>query len=821
MTAVAPDPLRAELRRLFHHDDFRPGQREIVEAAVDGVDTLAVLPTGGGKSLTYQLPAMLVPGATLVLSPLIALMKDQAENLPPEVAERSTIINSSLEMGEVGRRLAMVKSGRIRMVYAAPERLRQPPFLHALRSAEVSLVVVDEAHCISQWGHDFRPDYRAVGKAVTALAPRSVLAVTATATPDVQNDVERQLGRPLRRIVRPTFRDNLFLQCRKVQGEDDKLWATLEICRDTPGAGLVYAGSRDKCEQLARMLKRYGVSAGFYHAGMPPAEREAAQDRFMAGEIRVMAATVAFGMGVDKSDIRFLIHYHPSRTLENYYQEAGRAGRDGRLATCVLLSSSADAASATRHRREDTLTLDDVRGVYNAVRQAVGRDRIGPVGLDDLVQAANGDEGLVRAALPLLEESGMIARHVDLARNLTIYPDFTAQGAEYAADDPTWDWFASGLHGGGDYDPRSLSASTRTPLPNLEEQILHFQDQGHLTYRAGPRQLLLELLPAPADSRRLMEQTLARRADGQEQRARAMLAYARDRKCRHGQIARYFGDRWPNLPCERCDVCAGRASAPPAPSGGALPAGGNVPLHPVMASPFGAAPPRQMAKQTRSSGTLAPAAQAAPPEGAGGAKTPPEDAPLAALRIVAELAGGYSPFALGKTGLLRALRGTPDAPIRPDRCAAFGALAAYRKSEVDRLIEALIEQGYLRRDDEDEYRRLHLTAAGRDAVAAGSVDIVWRAPVAKAAPSSRRAEPAPVGEADEALVAALKGWRREVALEANVPPYVVFADKVLLALAAGMPTNEFALLEIPGIGPAKAARYGEAVLALIRKHGGS
>lgn len=779
------DQLRAELKRLFGHDDFRPGQREIVESAVGGVDTLAVLPTGGGKSLTYQLPAMLVPGATLVLSPLIALMKDQAENLPPAVAERSTIINSSLEPGEAGRRLAMVKAGRIKMVYAAPERLRQPPFLHALRRADVSLVVIDEAHCISQWGHDFRPDYRAVGKAVAALAPRSVLAVTATATPEVQTDIERQIGRPMQRIVRPTHRDNLFLSCRKVPGEDDKLWATLDICRDTEGAGLVYAGSREKCEQLARMLRRHGISAGFYHAGLPPDERAAAQDRFMSGEVRVMAATVAFGMGVDKPDIRFLVHYHPSRTLENYYQEAGRAGRDGLPSTCVLLFSSADAASATRHLREDRLTLEHVRTVYNAIRQAVGRDQIGPVAWDDLFQAAGGDEGLVRAALPLLEESGLIARHGDLPRALNVYPDFSGQGAEHGDDDAAWDAFAAGLNGGGDYDPRDLSDGTGTPLPELEETILRFQDAGHLTYRAAPRQPLLEILPAPPDTRQRMEATLAHRARGQEERVRAMQAYAKDRKCRHGQIARYFGDRWPNLPCGQCDVCmastAGRSLPPSSP----------------------------LAKEGRG-GRDRPEREAA-------------DAPQAALQIVNDLAQGYRPFALGKSGLLRALRGTPDAPIKPDRTTAYGALAAFKKSEVDRLIEALIEQGYLRRDDEDEYRRLFLTAEGRDAVAAGSVDLEWRmAAPAAAVPSPRTgkiAEALP-DDVDEALLITLKTWRRETATADNVPPYVIFADKVLIALAARRPTNEFDLLAIPGIGPAKAAKYGETVLDMIRKQGG-
>ncbi|MBC8143625.1 MAG: ATP-dependent DNA helicase RecQ, partial [Armatimonadetes bacterium] len=354
---MTPDALQADFARLFGHADFRPGQRDIVEGVLAGRDTLAILPTGGGKSVTYQFPAMLNAGATLILSPLIALMKDQVGNLPPAVAERTTLINSTLEPSEVGRRLAQVKAGRLKLVYAAPERLRHPAFLHALREANISMVVIDEAHCISQWGHDFRPDYRAVGKAIAALNPRTVLAVTATATPEVARDIEKEVGRPLHRVTQSTFRNNLRLTCRKVANEDEKRTFTLDYCRDTPGAGLVYATSRDKCEELAKMLKRYGVAAGFYHAGLPPDERAAAQDRFMNGEYRVMAATVAFGMGVDKADIRFLVHYHPSRTLENYYQEAGRAGRDGQPSECVLLHSTPDASNALRRVREDTLEM--------------------------------------------------------------------------------------------------------------------------------------------------------------------------------------------------------------------------------------------------------------------------------------------------------------------------------------------------------------------------------------------------------------------------------------------------------------------------------
>jgi ATP-dependent DNA helicase RecQ len=773
------DALRHDLTRLFGHDDFRPGQREIVESALEGRDTLAIMPTGGGKSLTFQLPAMLLPGVTLVLSPLIALMKDQAENLPPTVAPHATVINSSLDMAEMARRMERLRSGRLKMVYAAPERLRQPTFLHALRRADVSLVVVDEAHCISQWGHDFRPDYRAVGKAVEALAPRSVLAVTATATPEIADDIERQLGRPLHRIVRPTYRDNLFLSCRKVQGEDDKLWATLDTCQNTDGAGLVYAGSREKCEQLARMLKRQGVSSGFYHAGLPPEERAAAQDRFMSGEVRVMAATVAFGMGVDKSDIRFIVHYHPSRNLENYYQEAGRAGRDGELSTCMLLYSSADAANASRYLREDTLMLDGIRAVYRGVQRVLSGRRMAPVPFDALTEAAGGEESAVRSTLPLLEEAELLVRHVDIPRRFALYPDQTGDGK---AALPEWEAFETVIGTGGEFPAAFLSQETGVPLPQIEETLLRFRDAGYVSLQAAPRDLLIELLPAPADTRRRMEEMLVHRAGGARSRVEAMRDYARENTCRHAAIARYFGDRWPHRNCGRCDVCTGAVREPTAAVAARVVTGNTAPAVDVKTAPF------------------------------------------AALSIVHDLTLGNYPFALGKAGLVRALRGTPDAPIKPGRTRAFGALASLKKAEVERLVDALVEAEYVRRDEEDEYRRLYLTDNGAEAIQQGEIDLEWRlTPVASVAPSkgakAAKAETLPE-DVDPVLFEALRAWRREEADLSHVPPYVVFADKVLAALAARKPSNEFDLQAIPGIGPVKAAKYGPAILEAVRKHGG-
>lgn len=774
------DELRAELKRLYGHDDFRPGQRPVVEAVMSGVDTLAILPTGGGKSLTYQLPAMLLPGATLVLSPLIALMKDQAENLPPEVAERTTVINSSLELGEVGRRMAGLRSGRYKMVYAAPERLRQPTFLHALRRAGVSLVVVDEAHCISQWGHDFRPDYRAVGQMVAQINPRTVLAVTATATPDVADDIEKQLGRPMKRLVNPTFRDNLFLSAVKVANEDEKLNATLEICRDTEGIGLVYATSREKCEQLSRMLARYGIKAGFYHAGLPPDERAAAQDRFMSGAIRVMAATVAFGMGVDKSDIRFLVHYHPSRALENYYQEAGRAGRDGQPSECILLHSTADATNARRRQKEDALNLETVRAVYQGVRQSLAAEgrKVAPVALEDLIAAAGGDESTLRASLPLLEEAGLLKRHGDVPRRMTVSPYWGERpDVEYT---PEMLQIAEYVGEGGDFDPVILAESVKVPLYDLEATLLECQDAGLINYRSSAREPLFQLLPPPADAKDYLAALLNHRAEGQKSRVESMIAYAQENRCRHQQIARYFGDRWPLLRCSACDVCAGAS-----------------PLRPTGKKATGTT-------QRRDTGEPA---------------MPPA---LAALGIVADLTSGSRPFAVGKAGLVKILRGTPDAPVREGRTPGFGAMADAKKAEVERLVEALIEKNYLLRDDEDEYRRLWLTAGGREALQDGDCDVEWKmATRSKGVESSRSsAASEEEGEVDPYLLDALKQWRRERSTEDNVPPYVVFSDKVLISIATRKPANEFDLLDISGIGPAKAASYGDAVFEVIRKHGG-
>jgi len=327
------------LKTYFNFDSFRPGQEAIVEAVLRGGDTLAVLPSGGGKSLCFQLPALLRPGLTLVVSPLIALMKDQVDSLNQNGIP-ATFVNSSLGWSEMHRRL--VDMGKHRLVYVAPERFKSKWFLSSLRRTGVSLFVVDEAHCISMWGHDFRPDYLLLKDILRLLGRPQVMACTATATPEAREDIARQLGlKDPAVIVRGFARENLTLAVRRTRTHAEKLSRALEILRDHP-TGIVYCATRASVEKTAAKLKAEGVSCITYHGGLEDQDRRRAQDIFIRGEVPVAVATNAFGMGIDRPDLRTIIHWDVPGSIEAYYQEAGRAGRDGRPARCELLFNHAD-----------------------------------------------------------------------------------------------------------------------------------------------------------------------------------------------------------------------------------------------------------------------------------------------------------------------------------------------------------------------------------------------------------------------------------------------------------------------------------------------
>lgn len=327
----------------FGLDSFRPGQRDVIDAVLQGDDCLCIMPTGGGKSLCYQLPSVARNGTTLVVSPLIALMKDQVDGLQ-SLGINAAFVNSALSGSEQEERLLRFASGEYDLLYVAPERFRSSKFLDAVRKTEIGLLAIDEAHCISEWGHDFRHDYARLGEFRERLGKPQTIALTATATTDVRDDVVKQLQLDDPRVFIAGFaRDNLHYMVANHRGKQAKHDALLEFLEQTPGCGIIYASTRANCEEIRDLLlDRSTRRVIAYHGGLQPDERRHLQDVFMSGEAEIVVATNAFGMGIDKSDVRFVVHFNIPGSLEAYYQEAGRAGRDGKPSVCLLLFSQSD-----------------------------------------------------------------------------------------------------------------------------------------------------------------------------------------------------------------------------------------------------------------------------------------------------------------------------------------------------------------------------------------------------------------------------------------------------------------------------------------------
>lgn len=335
------DAAKEYLQRYYGYPDFREGQKKIVDSLLHGQDTLGIMPTGGGKSICYQIPALMHPGLTLVISPLISLMKDQVDALTT-AGISAAYINSTLSGKEVNERIRAAKRGSLKLLYVAPERLELDWFREEMASLDISIVAVDEAHCVSQWGHDFRTSYLAVAPFVDALPRRPILAAfTATATPEVMEDMQRLL-----RLAEPQVfvtglgRDNLEMSV--LRGENKREFILEYAASHAHQSGIIYAATRKEVDDLCQRLQTHGIAAGRYHAGMTDAERAASQEAFLYDDIRVMVATNAFGMGIDKSNVRYVIHYNMPKNMESYVQEAGRAGRDGEPSQCILLFSSQD-----------------------------------------------------------------------------------------------------------------------------------------------------------------------------------------------------------------------------------------------------------------------------------------------------------------------------------------------------------------------------------------------------------------------------------------------------------------------------------------------
>ena len=409
-----PD-IRQALREHFGHDAFRPGQEDVVAAVLRGDDVVAVMPTGGGKSLCYQLPALMLDGVTLVVSPLIALMKDQVDTLQ-ELGHDATFINSSLDAAEQRERLRGAASGRWRLLYVAPERLGSARFLEAVPSMNIVRLAVDEAHCISQWGHDFRPDYARLGELRALVGAPPTAAFTATATREVRDDIVKQL-----RLTSPSVfvagfeRPNLRLIVRRPGSVAEKMEMLTDALRSSHTSAIVYAATRKNVELVASHLASRGVRAAAYHGGLDAAARARVQDDFMSDAKPVIVATNAFGMGVDKPDIRVVVHYDLPGSVEAYYQEAGRAGRDGEPADCVLLYNYADV-------RIQRFFLDGANPDPSVFTFLIDRLRAGRAGADELAAALPMKNPIAaETALGMLRRAGAAIREIDEATGEEVY----------------------------------------------------------------------------------------------------------------------------------------------------------------------------------------------------------------------------------------------------------------------------------------------------------------------------------------------------------------------------------------------------------------
>ncbi len=558
------------LEKYWGYTSFRNMQKEIVDAALSGKDVLAILPTGGGKSVCFQVPAMMKPGMALVITPLIALMKDQVQNLNDR-GIKALAVYMGMSRREIELALNNAVYGDFKFLYISPERLSTAAFREFLKDMDISYIVVDEAHCISQWGYDFRPDYLKIAD-IRNICDAPVMALTATATPQVAQDIMEKLGFREKLLLKSGFeRPNLSYI---VRNREDKHGQLLNICRSVPGTGIIYVRNRKKCEEIASFLKNSGESASFYHAGLSHAARTSRQEDWKSGKIRVMVCTNAFGMGIDKPDVRFVIHYELPDCPEAYFQEAGRAGRDGKRSYAVLLWNNTDLRKLKQLSSVSFPDIEYIEDIYHKVHiffgipYDTGAGRELKFDIMEFCRKFRLNASSAYNALKYIEREGhwIFLEDTDIPTRIQIIP---SREELYDADIPgkqqlILETLMRTYTGLFSYpvriDEEYIAEKTGTAVPELRQLFYSLSLEHLVRYIPADHSSVIYLKENRLRPKnvRLSPERLERLKTSWTERTDAMIRYAGETDmCRSRFLLKYFGQEESN-DCGTCDVCRSR-----------------------------------------------------------------------------------------------------------------------------------------------------------------------------------------------------------------------------------------------------------------------
>ncbi len=752
--------LLSELKRYFDLSSFRSGQEEVVRTVLEGRDALVVMPTGGGKSLCYQLPALISEGTALVVSPLIALMKDQVDVLQKRGIAAS-FINSTLSLVEQRQVLKRLEAGELKLLYVAPERFRQKEFLHTLSRSRISFVAIDEAHCISQWGHDFRPDYLRLGRILKSIGQYHILGATATATESVISDIISSLHLTnCRQFVTGFYRKNLLLRVLHCTNKKEKEDALASALASVKLPAIVYCATRRGVDEVATLLKDQGHPASGYHAGMDDETRNRVQERFMTGRSEIIVATNAFGMGIDKLNIRQVIHHQFPGSIESYYQEIGRAGRDWEKSICTLLFSMGDNYIQEFFIDMNYPLPETVEDVFDFLK-STGKDYLS-VGNNEISETISSAQsaGQIGIVMKMLERAGFLERLYS-GRRLC----FVAAGAEKPrgpVQKKIFDVVAKIAGSKG----RKVSINFLTKTAGLEKSALLrglrlLSADGLITYippTAG-RDLKIVRPQATFEELKIDFELLEKRKQNDLEKLKEVVAYGYFGGCRWDFLLSYFGDDSATDQCGSCDNCIQRKL-----------------------------------KRTDTN------------------KREEETIILKILSCVARMQDRF-----GRTRVAQVLAGSAMKWITSqgmNRLSTYGLLSDFTQEDVLDLIDQLDRQGCFVRKGDHLYPTIGLSKKGIEVMKKEEEAFVNLPEIKK--PVRTFAEVAT--DFSPELYELLRQKREELGTAQGLPLFLVASNRTLKEMAASVPKSTTELLQVHGIGPAKIEKYGQDFLDVILEY---